>query len=76
MSDKYSRVCALINLNNIYDNMVEICSKIGTGTDVYAVIKADGYGHGAVMLAKEYEKIEKSELPFSEEEYRAAPAGR
>lgn len=59
MTDKYSRVCALIDLNNIYDNMNQICSKVSDNCLVYAVIKADGYGHGAVMLAKEYEKIPK-----------------
>ena len=58
MNEKYSRVCALINLDNIRHNMLEICSKVKNGVGVYAVIKADGYGHGALALAREYETID------------------
>ena len=59
MNEIYSRVCALINLDNIKHNMIEICSKVNSDVDVYAVIKADGYGHGAIALANEYESIDK-----------------
>lgn len=58
IDEKYSRVCALINLDNAKANMLEICNKINNNTKIYAIIKADGYGHGAVELAHIYEEIE------------------
>lgn len=59
IDEKYSRVCALINLDNVKANILEICNKINENTKIYAIIKADGYGHGAVELAKIYEQIDK-----------------
>ncbi len=50
------RVCAEINLKNIEHNFREI-KRITKGADIIAVIKADGYGHGAVPLARLYEKL-------------------
>ena len=50
------RVCAEINLGNIEHNFREI-KRITDGAGIIAVIKADGYGHGAVPLAKLYEKL-------------------
>lgn len=58
IDEKYSRVCALINLDNAKANILEICNKINNNTKIYAIIKADGYGHGAVELAHIYEEIE------------------
>lgn len=58
IDEKYSRVCALINLDNAKANMLEICNKINNNTKIYAIIKADGYGHGAIELAHIYEEIE------------------
>ena len=45
-----SRVYAEINLSNLIFNIENIKKK--TKTDVMAVIKADGYGHGAVECAR------------------------
>lgn len=59
MINNYDRVCALIDLDNVVYNMNSICNMVGENTSVYAVIKADGYGHGAIPLAKEFEKIDK-----------------
>ena len=50
--DKYYRVYAGINLDNIYMNMNELKENTAEGTQMVAVIKADGYGHGAVPVAK------------------------
>ena len=47
-----SRVYAEINLDTAKQNMKNIMAKVGKGTSVMAVVKADGYGHGAVRLAK------------------------
>ncbi len=50
--DKYYRAYAGINLDNIYANMQELKNNTAAGTQMVAVIKADGYGHGAVPVAK------------------------
>ncbi len=52
-----SRVYAEINLDTAKKNMKNIMALAGEGTDVMAVVKADGYGHGAVRLAKAYSSI-------------------
>ncbi|MCR4563039.1 MAG: alanine racemase [Clostridiales bacterium] len=52
-----SRVYAEINLDTAKQNMKNIMALAGEGTDVMAVVKADGYGHGAVRLAKAYSSI-------------------
>lgn len=52
MIQNYKRVYAEINLDTIKDNMQKIKDHIGKDTKVMAVIKADGYGHGAVAVAK------------------------
>lgn len=40
-----------INISNLEHNIKEIKSKIPQGTKRLGVVKADAYGHGAVMLA-------------------------
>ena len=50
--DKYYRVYASVNLDNIYANMKELKENTANGTQMVAVIKTDGYGHGAVPVAK------------------------
>ena len=42
---------AIINLNAISHNIREIRKKIGNERDLMAVVKADGYGHGAVKVS-------------------------
>lgn len=53
----YFRGYAKINLDNIYDNMLSLKAKLKDETEVIAVIKTDGYGHGAVPIAKTLEDI-------------------
>lgn len=48
---KYYRVWAEIDLDAIYHNVVAAKALTKPGTRLMAVIKADGYGHGAVQLA-------------------------
>ena len=48
----YKRVYAEISLDAIKHNMAEIKKHVGNNTKVMAIIKADGYGHGAVAVAK------------------------
>lgn len=45
-----------VSLNGIEHNFKEIKKKIGD-TKICCVVKADGYGHGAAEVAKEYEKL-------------------
>lgn len=59
MINNYDRVCALIDLDNVVHNMNSICGMVDDKSSIYAVIKADGYGHGAIPIAKEFEKIDK-----------------
>lgn len=49
---KYSRVCANIDLSAIEYNFEQMHSKLKADTKMIAVIKADGYGHGALPIAK------------------------
>ena len=54
----YERVRACIDLDNMEYNMDLMKSNIAKETLMTAVIKADGYGHGAVPIAKILEKKE------------------
>lgn len=56
----YLRVCAEINLDAIAYNMSSIKENLAEGTRIIAVVKMDGYGHGAVpitRLAEEYDYV-------------------
>ena len=52
----YSRVYAKIDLDAIAYNMEQMRQNIRPETKVMAVIKADGYGHGAVQIAEMMER--------------------
>ncbi len=52
------RVCAKVNLDNAVFNMESMHSNIAPGTKMMAVIKTDGYGHGAVALARKLEGLD------------------
>lgn len=52
----YDRVCAYVNLDNICHNMDSMKAMINENTQMIAVIKTDGYGHGSVPIAGELEK--------------------
>lgn len=53
----YHRVQAEVNLDAIYQNAVNAKALTKPGTKFLAVIKADGYGHGAVPLSKVLEPV-------------------
>ena len=48
---KYERVKALVSLDAIAHNFEEMHRNVKEGTKIIAVIKADGYGHGARAIA-------------------------
>ena len=52
----YDRVWAEIDLDAISYNIEQIKSKIKKETQIICVIKTDGYGHGAVPIAKMLEE--------------------
>lgn len=54
---QYSRVCAEIDLDAIAYNMEQMKKRIGGDARLIAVIKTDGYGHGAVPIAKMFESV-------------------
>lgn len=49
---EFYRVHADVHLDRIYNNIKRTKEKIVPGTKIMAIIKADGYGHGAVPVAK------------------------
>ena len=50
--DFYRPVWAKVNLNNIKDNLRFIKTIIPKSTKIMAVVKANGYGHGSIEVAK------------------------
>ena len=52
MESDYFRVCADVDLSAIRTNILNMKSRLKEGTKVCCVIKADGYGHGAVPIAR------------------------
>ena len=57
MLEKYQRVYAAVNLSAIRENMERMRKNLQPGTLMIGVIKADGYGHGAIPIGKELEKL-------------------
>lgn len=49
--EKYYRVYVTINLDAVYNNVVNLKKNLKPETGVIAVIKTDGYGHGAIPIA-------------------------
>lgn len=48
----YDRVWAEVNLDSILKNVEQIKERIQKNTKIICVIKTDGYGHGAVPIAR------------------------
>ena len=55
---EHRRVCAYVNLEAILWNLQQIQAGTAEDTQVIAVIKADGYGHGATPIARKIEAQE------------------
>lgn len=54
----YDRAWAEIDLDAVQFNIAQIKKKIHAGTKIITVIKTDGYGHGAVQIARMLENDE------------------
>lgn len=55
---EYKRVYAQVHLDAVLSNMEAMRRLLSEHTKMFAVIKADGYGHGAVALAHVLEPLE------------------
>ena len=53
-----TRVYAGINLSAVLHNLEEMHKNIATNTKIVAVIKTDGYGHGALPIAQAIEHVD------------------
>lgn len=76
--EKYSRVYAKIDLDAVTHNFREMRKNISPDTKMIAVIKADGYGHGAVPIGKlvqEYDYIWGFAAATAEEAFTLRRAG-
>ena len=58
MNVNFDRVCAKIELANIQYNIEQIEKCLEKDVKIIGVIKTDGYGHGALPMAKELEKLD------------------
>lgn len=56
--NNYDRVYAEIDLDAVLYNMEQMKNNISSNTKIMGVIKADGYGHGAIMIGKELERLD------------------
>lgn len=54
----YDRVYAAVDLDAVLYNMQQMKNNIAPNTKIMGIIKTDGYGHGAVPIGKELEKLE------------------
>lgn len=54
---RYFRVTANVDLDNIRSNILNIRNLLEKDTKILTIIKADGYGHGAVPIAKSLNDI-------------------
>ena len=54
----HERVAAYIDLDAVHNNLTGLYKKMRPGSRMIAVIKSDGYGHGAYEIARETEDEE------------------
>lgn len=54
---EYYRVYADIDLDAIYENVKNAKALLKKDTKMMAIVKADGYGHGAVEVARQIDEL-------------------
>jgi alanine racemase len=57
MADYLKRTWVEIDLDRLGQNLAAIRSRTREGCEIMAVVKADAYGHGAPLVAAEYERL-------------------
>lgn len=55
--DRYRRVYAAVDLDAVIYNMEQMKQNIAPDTKIMGILKADGYGHGAVRIGMELERL-------------------
>jgi len=50
LQEDYLRICAKVDLDAARENMENMKANLAPRTRIMAVVKTDGYGHGAVPL--------------------------
>lgn len=58
MREEYERIYAEVNLDAVRENVEQMYKNLRPGTGIMCVVKADGYGHGAVPIAAELEGMD------------------
>lgn len=58
MKEHYQRVYASVDLDAVCFNMGQMHRNLSPDTKMIGVIKADGYGHGAIQIGRELEKLD------------------
>lgn len=58
MMKNYERVYAAVDLDAILYNMEQMKNNIAPDAKIMGIIKTDGYGHGAVPIGRELEKLD------------------
>ncbi len=61
---KYYRVSADINLDALCENIKNTRKLVRRETSIMVIIKADGYGHGAIPIAKALDELEEGGKPM------------
>ena len=54
--ERYRRLYAEINLDAVRENLGRMKENLAPDTSIIAVVKADAYGHGAEVVARELEE--------------------
>ena len=57
IEEKYYRGCITIDLDAIYENIENLKKNLKVGTKITAVVKSDGYGHGAIPIVKAVDEL-------------------
>ena len=58
LDETFKRVCAYVDWDALAYNVEQMKKNIAPETKIVGVIKTDGYGHGAVQIARVLEEIE------------------
>ena len=58
MREDYQRVYACVNLDAVRENVAHMKENLPGKTKLIGVIKTDGYGHGAIPIARELESVD------------------
>lgn len=58
MKEEFQRIYAEVSLDAIRENIKQMNANLMPGTKIMCVVKADGYGHGALPIAAEVEEMD------------------